>query len=348
MSQFWKLFSLTAFSLLLVFSPAFCSGQASRVRRYEFSIERMGTRARILLYSQSESQAQRAATAAFDRIEELEEALSDFREESELNRLCREGVGRPRGVTPELFYVLEQSQKISRFSAGAFDITIGPVVRLWREARRTGRLPSQAEIAMARALVDYRKIELDSATRTVMLRRHGMQLDLGGIGKGYAADQAIEILQSHGIDRALVALGGDIRVSGAPPGARGWTIDIENPDPEGRKPLCSVLLKGGAISTSGDTQQYLQAGGERYSHIIEPASGVGLKSAAGTTVMARDAITADALATALSVMPAEEGFRMIESVEGASAFLIRRTQSGFEYFHSRDFPQVCVEKSKKE
>ncbi len=308
----------------------------------------MGTRARIVLYTQSDAQAQKAATAAFDRIEELEEALSDYREESELNRLCREGIGRPQGVSPELFFVLEQSQKISLLSAGAFDITIGPVVRLWREARRAGRLPEATELAKARALVDYRQIDLDPSTRTVMLKRRGMQLDLGGIGKGYATDQAHEVLRAQGIRIALVALGGDIRVSGAPPGARGWKIGIENPDAEGRKPLCSVLLEDGAISTSGDTQQFLEAGGERYSHIIHPASGMGLKSGAGTTVMARDGITADALATALTIMPAEEGLRLIESVEGASAILIRRGRKGFEYFRSKDFPRACGEKLKKE
>lgn len=341
MSQYWKFLSLAAFSPLLIFSPVLCSGRARGVRRYEYSIERMGTRVRMVLYARDEMAGQRAANAAFDQIEELEEILSDYREESELNRLCREGIGKPQGVSPELFYVLEQAQKFSRLSGGGFDITIGPVVRLWREARRTQRLPAAAEIANARALVDYRNLELDAPARTVMLKRPGMQLDLGGIAKGYAADQALEVLQARGIRTALVALGGDIRVSGSPPGARGWKIQVENPDPDGRKPLCSVVLKDAAISTSGDTQQFLVVGGQRYSHIIQPASGMGLGAAAGTTVIARDGISADALATALSVMAAGDGLKMIESVEGASAFLIRRAANGFEYFRSRNFPRVC-------
>lgn len=348
MSRFCKFLCLAAFTSLLVFSPALCHGLKNRAQRYEYSIQRMGTRVRIVLYAKDAMAGQKAATAAFDRIEELEETLSDYREESELNRLCREAVDRPQGVSPDLFFVLEQAQKISHLSGGSFDITIGPVVRLWREARRKGRLPSEAEIAKARALVDYRNVELDAPTRTVMLKRPDMRLDLGGIAKGYAADQALEILQAQGIRTALVALGGDIRVIGVPPGTRGWKIDVENPDPQGRKPLCSVMLKGEAISTSGDTHQYLQAGGERFSHIIQPASGWGLTTAAGTTVIARDGISADALATALSVMSAEGGLRMIESVEGASAFLVRRTGKTFEYFHSRGFPKVCGEKVTKE
>jgi thiamine biosynthesis lipoprotein len=344
MSQYWKFRDLAAFASLLFFSAALGISRTNSVHRYEYSIGRMGTRVRIVLYAQDETAGQRAANAAFERIEELEQALSDYREESELNRICREAVDRPQGVSPELFYVLEQAQKFSRLSDGGFDITIGPVVRLWREARRNQRLPAAAEIAKVRALVDYRYLELDAATRTVMLKRPGMQLDLGGIAKGYAADQAIEVLQARGIHTALVALAGDIRVMGIPPGARGWRIDIENPDPRGPRPLCSVVLKGGAVSTSGDTHQYLELGGQRYSHIIDPASGVALNAAAGTTVIARDGISADALATALSVMPTDGGLKMIESVEGATAFLIRRTANGFEYFRSRNFPRVCGEK----
>ena len=334
-------------SLLFVFA-AIGSGQSQSIHRYEYSIERMGTRMRVVLYAQDAMAGQRAANAAFERIEELEQAMSDYREESELNRLAREAVNRPQGVSPELFFVLEHAQNFSRLSAGGFDITIGPVVRLWREARRSHRLPSAEEIAQARGLVDYRNLELDIPTRTVMLKRPGMQLDLGGIAKGYAADEAMRVLQAHGIRSALVALGGDIRVMGTPPGARGWKIEIENPDPRGRKPLCSVTLKGAAISTSGDTHQFLEAGGKRYSHIIEPASGIALGAAAGTTVIARDGISADALATALSVMPTDDGLEMIESVEGASAFLVRRTASGFKYSRSLNFPQSCGQKSAKE
>lgn len=348
MSQYWQFLSLAAFSPQLIFSPVLCSGQASSVRRHEYSIERMGTRVRVVLYAQDAIASQRAANAAFQRIEELEQTLSDYREDSELNRLSREALSRPQGVSPEMFYVLEQAQKFSRLSAGGFDITIGPVVRLWREARRSHRLPTAEEVAQARARVDYRNLELDAPTRTVMLKRPGMQLDLGGIAKGYAADEAIEVLQSLGIRSALVALGGDIRVIGSPPGARGWKIEIENPDPRGRKPLCSVTLKDAAISTSGDTHQFLELGEKRYSHIIQPRAGMGVNAAAGTTVIARDGISADALATALSVMPTDDGLKMIESVEGAAAFLVRRTASRFEHFRSLKFPQACGEKSAKE
>jgi FAD:protein FMN transferase len=334
---------MLALAVFLILFPGISSSQSNHLQRYEYSVGRMGTRARIVLYSSDKASAEKAANAAFQRIEELEQSMSDYREDSELNHLTREGVNHPQGVSPELFYVLEQAQKISRLSAGGFDITIGPVSRLWREARRSHRVPRAEEIAQARALVDYRNLELDTATRTVMLRRPGMQLDLGGIAKGYAADESIEVLRSRGIHSALVALGGDIRVMGTPPGSNGWKVEIENPDSHGRKPLCAVNLKDAAISTSGDTRQFMESDGERYSHIIQPSTGMGLRDAAGTSVIAREGITADALATALSVMPAADGIKMIDSVAGASAFLVRRSASGFESIRSRNFPRACGE-----
>jgi FAD:protein FMN transferase len=334
---------MVTLAAFLILFPGIGSSQTHRLQRYEYSVGRMGTRARIVLYSSDKASAEKAANAAFQRIEELEQSMSDYREESELNHLTQEAVNRPQGVSPELFYVLEQAQKISRLSAGGFDITIGPVSRLWREARRSHRVPRAEEIAQARTLVDYRNVELDAATRTVMLKRPGMQLDLGGIAKGYAADEAIAVLRDRGIRSALVALSGDIRALGAPPGSNGWKVEIENPDPAGPKPLCSVNLKDAAISTSGDTRQYMEAGGERYSHIIQPSTGLGLRDAAGTSVIAREGITADALATALSVMPAADGIKMIDSVAGASAFLVRRSADGFDTFRSRNFPRACAE-----
>jgi len=334
---------LSPIILLSVFLAGHTDGRSKEdgLRRYEYTLARMGTLARVVIYAPDAGQAQRAASGAFDRIEELEDMLSDYREESELNRLAREAVRRPQAVSPELFYVLQQSRKFSELSGGAFDITIGPVVRLWREARRTKRPPAASDVEKAKALVDYRSLELDPATRTVMLTRAGMQLDLGGIAKGYAADQALEILKSHGIRTALVALGGDIRVSGVPPATGGWGVAIENPDAGKQKPLCTVALQEGAISTSGDTQQYLESGGVRFSHIVDPGSGVGLKNAASTTVIAKDGLTADALATTLSVMPVEQGLRLVESFEGASAFIVRRSADGFRYFRSRGFPPAC-------
>src|SRR5262249_22764670 len=154
----------------------------------------MGTRFQLTMYAPDEATASKAARAAFARIAELDGIMSDYRPASELMRLCAKAGGDPVPVSPELFAVLDKAQEVSRLSAGAFDVTVGPVVRLWRLARRTQRLPEAEQLARARALVDYRNIKLDPEKRTVQLLKAGMQLDLGGIGKGFAADEAHKVL----------------------------------------------------------------------------------------------------------------------------------------------------------
>src|SRR5262245_40584834 len=155
--------------------------------------------------------------------------MSDYDSDSELMRLCAANAkeaGKPVKVSPELFFVLSKGQEIARRSDGAFDMTIGPLVRLWRLSRRTQRLPEAKELAEAKARVGYRKLELNERDRTVRLLTPAMQLDLGGIAKGYAADEMLAVLKRHGITQALASLGGDIAASDAPPGAAGWKIDV--------------------------------------------------------------------------------------------------------------------------
>src|SRR5262249_14068168 len=154
----------------------------------------------------------------------------------------------PVAVSSELFTVLTKAQEVSKKSDGAFDVTVGPVVRLWRLARRTGRMPDVEEVAKARTLVGYRNVRLDAAAKTVQLLKPGMPLDLGGIAKGYSADEALTVLKEHGINSALVAAGGDIAVSGPPPGKEGWDVAIAPLDPGDASP--HLLLSGAAVSTS--------------------------------------------------------------------------------------------------
>jgi thiamine biosynthesis lipoprotein len=318
--------------------------KAGVLHAYEYSLPRMGTLFRITLYSASQAEAGKSAMAAFERLEQLEESLSAFRDGSELVRLSREAVSAPRSVSPELFYVLDKSLQVSRLSGGAFDVTIGPLVEVWRQARRAKRLPDAAELAKAKAAVDYRNIELDPQARTVFLKRPDIKIDLGGIAKGYAAQQALELLAARGMRRALIDAGGDITLGAPPPGRAGWKIAIDDPSPEGQASPCTLVLHDVAIATSGDARQFVKVGGQRYSHIINPADGLGLKDSGSTTVIAPDGTMADALATALSVLPVSEGLRLIESVEGASAYIVRQTSpalAGWRRFSSRRFPQAC-------
>ncbi|HTB14288.1 MAG TPA: FAD:protein FMN transferase [Bryobacteraceae bacterium] len=247
----------------------------------------MGTLVRITIYAKDASPMR----AAFDRIAELDEKLSDYKPESELNRLCRTH-DRPVKVSEDLFRVLEASSKLSELTDGAFDVTIGPVTHLWR----LGKIPD----AETMAHVGWRNVVLDKRHRTVELKLTGMQLDLGAIAKGYAADEGLKTLRRLGVKSALIAVSGDIAVGDAPPGTKGWRVGLE---PAGEE----IFLKNAAVSTSGDTEQSREIGGVRYSHIIDPKTGLGLRTSIAVTVVARRGLDADPIATAVSVMGSERG-----------------------------------------
>ncbi|BCW97334.1 MAG: hypothetical protein KatS3mg024_0161 [Armatimonadota bacterium] len=272
----------------------------------------MGVQARITLYARDEAAALSAARAAFARIAELEEIFSDYRPGSELMRLCAGAGGAPRHVSRELFEVLEFAQRLSRLSGGAFDVTCGPAVRLWREARKSQSFPALSDLRRARALVDWRAVKLFPETREVRLRKEGMLLDLGGIAKGYACDEAIRVLRRRGIRSALIEMGGDIVASGPPPGQPGWRIELPNaPDAER-----VMILVDGAVSSSGDTEQFVELDGKRFSHIVDPRSALALTSRIAVTVQAPRGMLSDALSTAVSVLGAEDGRMLLRHFPG--------------------------------
>ncbi len=263
----------------------------------------MGVQTRIVLWARSEAAAQGAAAAAFRRVDDLEQIMSDYRAHSELMQLCARAGGPPERVSRELFEVLSRSQDLSRRSLGAFDVTVGPSVALWRAARKTGEFPSHTALARARAVSGWRRVTLDRYERSVRLGVPGMKLDLGGIAKGCACDAALSALKKKGIRSALVEMGGDIAVSAAPPGEKGWKIEI----PGGE----ALVLTNCGVSTSGDLYQYVEFGGKRYSHIVDPRTGLGLTSRIEVTVIAADATTSDSLATAISVLGEKDGRALV-------------------------------------
>jgi thiamine biosynthesis lipoprotein len=305
--------------------------------RHVFTELHMGTRFQITLYAPDEATAARAAKAAFARIAALDGIMSDYRPTSELMQLCQKAGGPPVAVSEELFFVLAKAQEVSRRSDGAFDVTVGPVVRLWRKARKTHELPDPQELARARALVGYDKMKLDPKARTVQLLQPGMQLDLGGIAKGYAADEALAVLHKHGITRALVAAGGDIAASGPPPDAAGWTVGIAPLENPAGKPSHLLLVHDAAVSTSGDAAQHVEIGGKRYSHIVDPRTGIGLVGRRSVTVVARRGIDADSLTKVVSVLGPERGLPIIEATEGTAALVVQRTERGTETVASKGF-----------
>jgi len=304
-----SLFVAAAFALL-------AAPTSSPLHRYEFEQPHMGTLFRLVLYAADDGAARRASGAAFERIAELDARLSDYRPDSELNRVVREAPYRPVAVGPDLFEVLDLSKAFSIRTGGAFDVTAGAVTHLWRRARRLSELPDGDELAAAAALSGYGLMHLDPAARTVRLERAGMRLDLGGIGKGYAADRALEALRSAGVSRALIAAGGDIAAGDPPPDAEGWDVAIA-----GRLDHPPLRLSQAAVSTSGDLEQWLEAGGVRYSHIVDPRTGRALTRRRLVSALARDATTSDMLATAASVLQDEEALRLAEGTPGAALLM---------------------------
>lgn len=308
-----------------------------QLTRYTFTEPHMGTQFRIIVYAETEQQARKAVEAAFARIALLDRTMSDYQSTSELMQLCAKAGGPPAPVSPELFFVLKRAQEVSRISRGAFDVTIRPVVRLWRLSRRTQRLPDPAKLAEARALVGYKNILLDEGKRTVQLKKPGMQIDLGGIAKGYAADQAHAVLKKHGITRALVAAGGDVTVSDPPPGSKGWEIAIAPIEKKEGAPATTFLLANGSVSTSGDLNQFALIDGKRYSHIVDPKTGIGLLGRMSVTVVAPDGITADSLATAISILGSEAGKKLIADQKGVSFRHARMEGEKVEVIYGGDF-----------
>lgn len=284
----------------------------------------MGTLFRIKLYAANEAQSQAAFRAAFDRIAQLDDTLSDYRPESELSRLSQTAIGHPVEVSADLFRVVSAAQDLAQQTGGAFDITLGPVIRLWREARKRGSVPDRNELISAGKRCGYKLLKLDFELHTVELKRADMALDVGGIAKGYAADEALAVLSARGIRSALVAASGDLAFSDAPPGKSGWSIGIDSLD-EANAPFTKVLtLANAAVSTSGDTEQHLDANGKRYSHIIDPKTLMGLTEPITVTIVARHGIAADSLATAVSVLGPGKGMAYVNKRPEIAALIVVR------------------------
>jgi thiamine biosynthesis lipoprotein len=324
--------------VLALLLPA--DGPGERLSRFEYVETHMGSPFKIVLYSPDEATARRASRAAFDRIAALDAAFSDYRPDSELMLLCEKAGGPPVPISDDLLDILLQSRTIYERSGGAFDVTVGPVVRLWRRARRDRKMPDAQLLARARSLVSSDLMRIDPKAKTVQLLRPGMKLDLGGIAKGYASNAAISVLRSQGVTRALVAGAGDIVASGPPPGRDGWTIGIAPLDDPQSRPERYISLRDAAVSTSGDAERFVVIDGKRYSHIVDPRTGLGVVDRCSVTVVARDGATADALDTAVFVLGPERGLALVEATDGAAALIVRSEGGVTKSYESSRFRNV--------
>ena len=317
---------------------------AAEVHRFEAIQRQMGVDFRIVLYAESDKAAENAFEAAYARIGELNSVMSDYDPDSELSRLSRASpTTQPVIVSNDLWHVLGQSQSLSRNTDGAFDVTVGPLSRLWRRARRQRQLPSKQRLDEARAAVGYRHIKLDGGKNRISLTRPNMRLDLGGIAKGYAADEALEVLRSMGHPNALVDGSGDLAIGDAPPDKAGWLIGVA-PLEADAPPSRFVRLTNCAIATSGDVWQFVEIDGKRYSHILDPKTGLGLTRRSSVTVIAPHCTSADSLASAISVLGPKRGIDLINRLCKTEALFVYMSGDKQMVRPSNGFSKLTVDR----
>lgn len=285
----------------------------------------MGTFARIVVVAENERTGRNAIAAAFSEIRNIEARMSDYDPNSLLSEVNRRAFREPVPVDSDLFTVLAASIEYSRLSDGAFDITVGPVVQLWRQAKQTGTAPDPAALQQARSRVGWRHLILDPAAKTVRFAVEGMALDLGGIAKGYAIDKAVTLLRASAVSGGMVDIGGDLRCFGTPPdNAAHWLIGVQDPACD-ENILLKLKMDDRAVASSGDYRRFVIIDGVKHSHIVDPATADSAQTLAGVSIIAASAMQADALATAVSVLGNEQGMAFIESIPEVEAVLIPHT-----------------------
>ncbi|AKD58237.1 FAD:protein FMN transferase [Spirosoma radiotolerans] len=323
---------LTVVSLL----PGLVTAQPN-LSRFSFRRGLMGTQFNVIFYAPDSLTAQRANASVNARMDSLNQIMSDYLDGSEINELSKTaGSGKWVPVSVDLFAVLKKAKMIASRSNGCFDPTLGPLTLLWRRAVRRKEFPTDTERHRARRAVGYRLMDLDSTTRSVRLRRTGMRLDVGGIGQGYAIDEAIKRLSNFGIKSALIDIGGDILVSDPPPGSQGWRVSIGSGTRDDAD-TTTIFLKNAAVTTSGDTYRFLEYKGQRYSHIMDPRSGLGLQHFVRTTVLAPDGYRADALTKVFSVAGLRKSRRLVKRFPGVKLLILENKRGQLHRWQSAPF-----------
>jgi thiamine biosynthesis lipoprotein len=291
-----------------------------------FEKDCMGTKFVVLIDDDDREKSEKGAVAAFKEGERLNMALSDYESSSELVRFSESSLsGRKFTLSGDLFKVLSHGQELAHETDGCFDVTIGPLSRLWRIARFRKKMPPEEKLAAALTRVGYQGLHLSAKDRTGTLTTPGMALDLGGIAKGYAADRMLETLRKEGLERCLIDAGGDLVIGDPPRGAKGWRIEIG-----GRKhPALPILhLSNLAVATSGGLEQFVTLNEKRYSHLIDPCTGLGLTSQSQVTVVAPTGLQADSLASACLVMGLAKSRKLLEKKGGIKAYYLQKNDTG--------------------
>lgn len=303
-------------------------------KRFSFTQPKMGSPFTIVLFAGDSMQAVHLADDCFRLVDSFNFIFSDYIDTSELSRLsATAGVAtQPVPVSPALLDMLLASQMAFNKSSGAFDISIGPLSKFWRKARKSKQFPSTESIQSVKKLVGLQNMMIDTVGKTVRLLRQGMQLDLGGIAQGWIGQKVIDRLRAHGIDHALVNVSGDIIMSGAPPNSKGWIVGVNVPETTDDLLPKNLLLQNMAVTTSGDAYQFMEHNGKKYSHIIDPRTGYGVTFQRNVTAIAHDGVTADWLATACSILSIKKAKKLARQL-GAEV-MIAEINNGQIAFHA--------------
>ena len=279
----------------------------------------MGTSVEITLMGENEEMAQKAAFQAFQEIKRIEHLMSPWVESSDVTRINRSAGNERVRVSSETAEVIKRAQEISKLSEGGFDITVGPLVQLWRKARERGVPPEMEDVKETLNSVNFRNLKTHYGGK-VFLKKKEMAIDLGGIAKGYAVDRAFGLLKSLGYRNLVVNAGGDLRVGESKPEGP-WSIGIQHPrNPE--KIIARISLSDTAMATSGDYEKFFIHQGKRYHHILHPKNGFPAEGCQSVTVLHKEATTADALASAIFVFGPKKGYALCQRLEGVDCFVV--------------------------
>ncbi len=330
--------------ILWLAGASFCAAppDIAASTRFEYDRVEMAVSFKLVFYAPDQDTANRAAESVYQRLHQLNAILSDYDPESELRQLCdTAGEGKSVHVSDDLWRVLTASIAMASRSEGAFDPTIGPLVRVWRLARRFEKMPPQSLLDQMRALVGYRLVRLVPDEHAVELTKKGMRLDFGGIAKGFVIEEALAVLRKHGVTRAMVHGGGDIGLGDPPPDRPGWIVGIGAREPQG-PPGFYLSLSRTFVANSGDMWQYVVLNGKRYSHIVDPKTGLGLTDRSSVTIVGPDGMTTDALSKVVSVLGPEKGLKIVEDTPHVAAYVVRGTDGKPEVRQSSRWKNLPV------
>ena len=308
---------------LLVFSTPFLQAQT---RKFSYSEMKMGSAFNLIIVSTDSNKANHLARKSYELVDSLSHIFSNYDSSSELSKINASAGLLPYKMSPAMLDLVQKSQYAYIQTKGAYDISIGPLSSLWRNARKAKLFPEASTVLATKKLVGFAQVKINKRLGTIFLPNADMHLDFGGIAKGYIAQWVINYLKANGIQQALADAGGDIVMSGAPLNQKGWLIGVNLPETTDDLLNKKLQLSNCSVATSGDVYQFIEYKGVKYSHIINPLTGYGVTNLRNVTIIAKTGATADWLATACSILPIKEAKQL--AISHQAALLITTLKNG--------------------